>query len=71
MHYKVHRWLAVHVIKDIYGFSQLEFGRFPQKTACQSLVVMEMGDCKAELSVQSLQDSLSHTFLSVSCMSAL
>ena len=37
---------------------------FPQKATCQSFVVMVMGDCKAELSLQSLQGSLSDKLIS-------
>ena len=57
----------MHVIKHTYGFSQLEFaGILPfRRQPANHLVVMVMGDCKAELSLQSLQGSQSDTVLSL------
>ena len=51
----------------IYGFSQLEFGGILplRRQPVNHLVVMVMGDCKAELSLQCLQGSLSDTVLSL------
>ena len=67
MHYRVHRWLAVHVIKHTYSFSQLEFGGNTslRRQPVNHLVFMVMRDCKAEPSLQSLKGSLSDTVLSL------
>ena len=67
MHYRVHRWLAVHVIKHTHMVSvNWSLGEnFPQKTACQSFGSHGNGGCKAGPSLQSLQGSLSDAVLSV------
>ena len=51
MHYRVHRWLAVYVIKHTYGFQSIGvWGNTSlRRQSVNPLVVMVMGDCKAEL----------------------